>query len=53
MRTNRLVEGTGTIRRSAHEWCAVGNMHLASIGRAHEVEWRVVDGRPEICWRRG
>ena len=33
-------------------WCDYANEHLASIGRAHELEWVILNGTTHIQWRR-
>jgi hypothetical protein len=52
MTTNRLARSEAPTKRSSEEWCDIGNAHLASIGRAHEVHWFVHDGKATIGWKR-
>ena len=33
-------------------WCDYANAHLASIGRAHELEWVILNGSTHIQWKR-
>lgn len=53
MTTNRLaVRSVGTdYPKTPQGWADRGNAHLAQIGRAHELQWVVRNGRPAIEWK--
>lgn len=53
MTTNRLAKSEAAPKKSPQELCDEGNARIAAIGRAHEIEWRMVNGRPELGWIRG
>jgi hypothetical protein len=40
------------VHRTMQEWCDYANAHLASIGRAHELEWVIRNGTTHIQWKR-
>ena len=52
MTTNRLAEPT-TVRpkRSQYEIADEWNRVIAEVGRAHEIEARVIDGHAKFVWR--
>jgi hypothetical protein len=60
MTTNRLAAPAASTKRSAQEWCDLGNRKLLGlepcikhdIGKPrHDVHWVVRDGHPVIEWR--
>lgn len=52
MTTNRLAKSEAPPKLSLQGWCDYANAHLREIGRAHELEWVILNGSTHIQWKR-
>lgn len=52
MTTNRLAKSEAPVRRTLQETVDYANDHLRQIGRAHELEWVILNGSTHIQWKR-